>query len=285
MKVVMLAAGVGARLQQGPGAPPKCLLRFGGRTLLERHLATLGHFGLDDLTLALGYQATSIERELQAIAARARVTTRFNPHFEDSSLLSLWSVRDAFAAGEPVLYMDADVLYDWRVLARLLDSPHADCLLIDRDVPPGDDPVKVCLRDGHVVDFHKRVRAPAYDFWGEWVGFARFSAQSAARIVPAIERYVVAGRTEVIYEEPLRDVVLTSPPGTFGVEDISGLPWIEIDFPDDLRRAKEDILPRLAEPTDGPSGHDRPAMGSAPRARSDQAAGRHQDHAEPDHDR
>lgn len=256
MKVVMLAAGIGARLQQGPEAPPKSLLRFGGRTLLERHLAILEHFGLDDLTLALGYRAASIERELQSIAGRIRVNTRFNPHFEDSSLLSLWCVRDAFAAGEPVLYMDADVLYDRRLLGRLLASPHADCLLIDRDVPAGDDPVKVCLRGGHIVDFHKQIRAPAYDFWGEWVGFARFSAKSAARIVPAMERYVVAGRTEVIYEEPLRDVVLTSPPGTFGVEDISGLPWIEIDFPDDLRRAKQEIFPRLAEPPDGPSGHD-----------------------------
>jgi choline kinase len=266
MKVVMLAAGVGARLEQGRGAPPKSLLRFAGRSLLERHLATLAHFGLDDLTIATGYEAAQLEHEIAAIGGPVRVSTRFNEYFADSSLLSLWCVRDAFLAGEPVLYMDADVLYDWRLLGRLLGAPHADCLLIDRDVEPGEDPVKVCLRGGQVVDFHKEIRAPKYDFWGEWVGFARFGAQTAARIVPAIERYLVAGRTEVIYEEPLRDVILASPPGAAcGVEDISGLPWIEIDFPDDLRRAKDEILPRLAELPNAPPQHDGHALGPAPR--------------------
>jgi choline kinase len=265
MKVVMLAAGVGARLERRPGAPPKSLLRFGGRTLLERHLAILAHFGLDDLTLAVGYEAAQIEREIAATGGPVRVSTRFNEHFADSSLLSLWCVRDALLAGQPVLYMDADVLYDWRLLGRLLEAPGDDCLLIDSEVGPGEDPVKVCLNGGQVVDFHKQIRAPAYDSWGEWVGFARFGADNAARIVPAIERYLVAGRTGVIYEEPLRDVILSAPPGSFGVVDISGMPWIEIDFPDDLRRAKDDILPRLAEPPDASPQHDGHALGPAPR--------------------
>jgi choline kinase len=30
-----------------------------------------------------------------------------------------------------------------------------------------------------------------------------------------------------------------------GFEDVSGAPWIEIDFPDDIRRATTDILPAL----------------------------------------
>ena len=49
--------------------------------------------------------------------------TRFNPDYRASSLLSLWTLREVLAAGAPVLYMDADVLYDRRLLARLLDSP------------------------------------------------------------------------------------------------------------------------------------------------------------------
>lgn len=255
MKVVMLAAGLGTRLERGPDAPPKALLRFDGRTLLRRHLETLGHFGLRDVTLAVGYRAESIERELRAIGTDAQVTTRFNPDFERSSLLSLWSVRDALLAGQPVLYMDADVLYDRRLIERLLASAHADCLLIDRDVPPGDDPVKVCIQEGRVVDFHKQIRVERYDYWGEWIGFARFSAATAAHIAAAAQGYVEAGRVDVIYEEPLRDVILSSPADSFGVEDITGLPWIEIDFPEDLRRARDEILPRLAELRDEPA-HD-----------------------------
>jgi choline kinase len=82
-----------------------------------------------------------------------------------------------------------------------------------------------------------------YDVRAEWVGFARFSAGAAARLAGAIEGYVESGRVDVIYETPMRDVILETP--AFGLADATGLPWIEIDFPADLRRAQREILPRL----------------------------------------
>jgi choline kinase len=30
-----------------------------------------------------------------------------------------------------------------------------------------------------------------------------------------------------------------------GFERVDGLPWIEIDFPDDVARAERDVLPRI----------------------------------------
>lgn len=246
MKVAMLAAGVGHRLGMGDDAPPKALLRFGGRTLLARHLDMLAHFGLDDVTLVVGHRASTIEQELAALGARHRVQTCFNPDYRESSLLSLWQLRHVLSAGEPVLYMDADVLYDWRLLARLIKSRHDNCLLIDRDVEPDEELLKVCIRAGRVVEFHKRIHVTCYDQLAEWVGFARFDARTAAELATSIGRYVAADRTEVIYEEPMRDVILAAAVTPFGVEDARGLPWIEIDFPKDLERARREIHPHLA---------------------------------------
>ena len=42
-----------------------------------------------------------------------------------------------------------------------------------------------------------------------------------------------------------RVLMLEAGPRRFGVEDVTGLPWIEIDFPDDIERARLEILPRL----------------------------------------
>jgi choline kinase len=50
----------------------------------------------------------------------------------------------------------------------------------------------------------------------------------------------------VIYEEPMRDVIL-APGARFGCVDTGRLPWIEIDFPADVRRAEREVLPRLEE--------------------------------------
>ncbi|MDX1541594.1 MAG: phosphocholine cytidylyltransferase family protein [Geminicoccaceae bacterium] len=248
MKVAMLAAGTGSRLGQGSEAPPKALLSFRGRSLLERHLAMLKSFGLEDLTIATGYRAETIRAELTRLGAGPRVRTRFNTAFRSSSLLSLWTVREVFRAGEPVLYMDADVLTDRRMMARLLEHDGEDALLVDRRVDPGDDPLKVALKGGQVVDFHKRLTATDHDQVAEWIGFMRLGAESAHVLAAQLDAFVAAGRTEVIYEEPIRATMLER--GSFRAIDVTGLPWIEIDFPEDLERAKERILPELQHPDD-----------------------------------
>ncbi len=40
------------------------------------------------------------------------------------------------------------------------------------------------------------------------------------------------------YEEPIRDMIIASAADRFGFEDISGLPWTEIDFPEDVVKAR-----------------------------------------------
>ena len=96
-----------------------------------------------------------------------------------------------------------------------------------------------------MVDFHKRIEATSYDYCAELIGFARFGPASARLLVGAIGVYIESGRTGVIYEEPLRDVILASE--RFGFVDSEDLPWIEIDFPEDLERARTEIQPRLLD--------------------------------------
>ena len=56
-----------------------------------------------------------------------------------------------------------------------------------------------------------------------------------------------AGRVTVIYEQAFRHAPLMAPAGTFKFEDITGPPWGEIDFPEDLARAHEVVPPQLEE--------------------------------------
>ena len=251
MRAAILAAGVGNRLGR-PYLPPKVLLRFGGETLLARHVRLLRRFGVTRIDLAVGHRADAVAAEIARIGAEDLVACRFNPDFERGAIVSLWALAQAFRCGEPVIFMDGDVLYDHRMLARLIASPHANCYLLDRAAEDGEDPVRLCLRDDLLVDFHKRPKL-AHEWWGEWIGFARFSPAVADKIAAAAGRYVDEGRLDEIYEEAFRDVLLAEPPGTFAVEDVTGLPWIEIDFPADLVKAEREVFPRLADslPNDG----------------------------------
>jgi choline kinase len=245
-KAIILAAGVGNRLGTPWNEAPKALLRFGDATLLRRHLGALEAAGVDEIVIGVGYRADLIAAELEAIGARARVRTVVNPRYLEGSVVTLWTVREELAGGRPVLLMDADVLYDATLIRRLCESRHANCLLLDTDIEDGDEPVKICFRGDEIVDFGKTV-TPDHDRHGESVGFFRFSPEAASQLAGIVAGYVEAGRSDEMYEEAIRDLLRALPPGAVGVADVTGVPWIEIDFPEDIARAETEVLPRLAD--------------------------------------
>jgi len=245
MRAFMLAAGLGSRLgNSGTRDAPKVLLRFGGESLLKRHIDTLKRHGIDELVLGVGFSKDQIEQEIAALGAQSFVTTVFNPDFDTGSIVTLWTLRDEMCRGGSVLLMDADVLYHDEVITRLVTSNHRSCLMLDRGADLDDEAVKVCIRNGKIVEFRKWVNVDT-DLRGESVGFFKLSAGAAKDLVEQTRLYIEQGRHADPYEEPVRDVLLTSGQGVFGYEDITGLPWIEIDMAADLARAHSEVFPRI----------------------------------------
>jgi choline kinase len=246
MHAIILAAGRGSRLaEHNPGGHPKCLMEFGGRSLLNRHLEILNQLGIRNLDLEIGYEADRIIDHVGTLFFRPDVAFHYNPRYEQGSVLSLLAARDTLESGQPVIVMDADVLYHPGILQALLDSDLENCYLLDREFAPGDEPVKIAVRDGVMVEFRKQLAdGLSYDMIGESVGFFRFGPKCAARIAAECARYESDGLGDAPHEEALRDVLLRDP-GDFGFEDVTGLPWIEIDFPEDVTRAGDEILPAI----------------------------------------
>ncbi|MBV8537705.1 MAG: phosphocholine cytidylyltransferase family protein [Alphaproteobacteria bacterium] len=239
---IILAAGVGRRLGRDA---PKVTLGFGGKSLLQRHIEALEANGVTDIAITVGHRPDLIRDDLARIGAAGRIVLIDNPRYREGSLVSLWAQRARLAAGTTVLLMDGDVLCDSRMIARLLAAPPENVLLLDQAIEPGDEPVKICLRGGAIVDFAK-LPQHAHDRHGESVGFFRFSPQMAAALAERVGAYVEAGKGTAEYEAAIRDLILAHPE-RFGCEDISDLPWTEIDFDADVVRAREVILPQLQE--------------------------------------
>jgi choline kinase len=213
--------------------------------LLQRHLECLHRLGVSEVALVVGYLEADVVLELDTLGLEPRPSALSNPRFERGSVVSLWTARELLEAGGDVLLMDADVLYDEAILERLVRLP-GNLFLIDRKFDDaGQEAVKLCVRRGVAVEFRKRVAADLVcDFAGESVGFFRFDETVARALAARCAEYVASGRLDEPYEEAIRDLLLESP-GRFRFEDITGLPWIEIDFADDVRRAEAEILPRL----------------------------------------
>ena len=237
MKAIILAAGKGTRLN-GVDLKPKCLFEVGGETLLDRQIATLRELQINDIVIVLGFEAERIQRRYEH-AASFVINTRFE---DTSSMYSLWLAKEHLRDGFVVL--NCDVLFHPQLLARLLSSPFADALLIDlvdkHNNHLGDEEMKVKLRDGLVVDIRKDMDPAEAD--GENVGIVKFSAEGARRLVDEMDALISSGRLKEWAPRAFREFALRFPLHAISTEEY---PWIEIDFPEDYRKAKEEVFPLI----------------------------------------
>lgn len=219
MIAVLLIAGVGRRLA---GDHPKVLLEVGGRTLLDRHLENLAALGIPVLAVT-GWKAETIPVKRQVV----------NPEYRRGSLLSLKAGLDAI--DEDAVVMDGDVLYDPSILADVVRLPRG--FAIDPRTDPGDEEMMVGVKGGKVRAI-RRGKLPGFDLVGEGVGFFKIERAS----LPVLRKAVAASDPESDYEKALDRFV-----SEHGADHVlvGGRPWTEIDFPQDLERARKVVLPRL----------------------------------------
>ena len=241
MKAVILAAGVGRRLHTLTQYHPKCLIPIGGTTLLVRYLEALEHVGVSQVTIVVGYKQELIREAVASWSGSLPVQFLVNEEYERGSIVSLWVARQAL--DDDTVIMDADVLFHPSILERLVASSHPNALLMDDTVVQDTEECMVVVRQGRVIALTKQM-PETYDEAGEGVGFLKLSQHDAPSLLKSVEERIDQGLLDMEYEDALRDFFQAT---LVGVEKIGGLPWIEIDFPEDVVRAQNDVLPKLPE--------------------------------------
>ena len=238
MTGVILAAGKGSRLNGAAGDKPKCLVDAGGLTLLERQIRTLERAGIDDIVVVVGCQADRV-RAAGGPRAQYVENVRFS---ETNSLYSLWTARALLHEGFVVL--NCDVLFHPSLLDDLLVTHLDAALLMDYrkpgDAPFGDEEMKVKVRDGLIVDMSKTM--DPFEASGENVGIVKFGPKSAPQLVTILDRLVGEGALRDWAPKAFREFAQDRPLHAIATD---GRPWIEIDFPEDYRRAVREVLPAI----------------------------------------
>jgi choline kinase len=242
MRGIILAAGKGSRLNGNAPESPKCLTQLGGTTLIERQIRLLREAGIDDIAVVIGCQADRVRR-----TCGHDITYVENARYaQTNSLYSLWMARPLLFEGFVVL--NCDVLFHPALLTDLLSSRHENALLLgyrEASQPPyGDEEMKVKVRDGRVVDMSKEMDPAEAD--GENLGVVKFGAQGAAALVEIMDGIVSQGRLRDWAPRAFAAFAQRYPLQAIGTR---GLPWIEIDFPEDYRRAVREVLPLIEHDT------------------------------------
>lgn len=253
MRGIILAAGKGSRLNGTAGESPKCLVKAGGLTLVERQIEALRASGIDEITVVVGCQADRVRR-----ACGHGITYVENTRYaETNSMYSLWMARPLLYEGFVVL--NCDVVFHPALLGDLLTARHENALLLayrEADQPAfGDEEMKVQVRCGRVVDMSKTMEPAQAD--GENLGIVKFGSEGAAVLVTIMDRLIAAGGLRDWAPRAFAEFARTHPLHAIGTR---GFPWIEIDFPEDYQRAVRDVLPEIeADARAFDHGEDRPS--------------------------
>ena len=245
-RLVVLAAGVGSRLQPKVGA--KALVRVGGITLLERSIVVAQEAGFDDFVVVTGHEPERVAREALDLSRRRglRVAVVHNARYREGNGLSVLAAKD-IVGDAPFALVMADHVFAAGLLRRLRATsvpPGEVVVAVDRSLgrAAGVDPadaMKVRLSGDRVEAIGKLL--PAYD------AFDVGAFVCSAALFDAVEVAAAAGDTALAAA-----VQVLAGLGTARALPLeAGEWWFDVDTPTDYRRGSRYLFRSTGKALDG----------------------------------
>ncbi|MEO7296231.1 MAG: NTP transferase domain-containing protein, partial [Candidatus Limnocylindria bacterium] len=245
-RLVVLAAGVGSRLQPKVGA--KALVRVGGITLLERSIVVAHEAGFDDFVVVTGHEPERVAREALDLSRRRglRVAVVHNSRYREGNGLSVLAAKDTLVDAPFALVM-ADHVFASALLRRLRATsvtPGEVVVFVDHSLgrAVGVDPadaMKVRLSGDRVDAIDKLL--PEYD------AFDVGAFVCSAAVLDAVEEVAASGDTALAAAVQLlagRGMARAVP-----VEPDEW--WFDVDTPTDYRRGSRYLFRSTGKALDG----------------------------------
>lgn len=243
MRAIVLAAGKNIRLKSITNSP-KSLLKIGKHCFLDRIVILCKQYAIHQIVIVVGYKAEEVEKHIKEkpeIFGDILVKTIYNPDYvSKNNIFSFWLAHREM--NKPFILFNSDVLFHKGILELLLKNNVPSALMIDDKKALGQEDMKVIMDKRLIRDIRKNINPSLAS--GEYIGLAKFLDQRTVNnILSKCKLLVDLGKTDVFYEETFR-LLSIEEPSIYGVST-NGLPWIEVDTPEDYEKAKEEVYPQI----------------------------------------
>ncbi|WP_445190988.1 phosphocholine cytidylyltransferase family protein [Sphingomonas sp. Tas61C01] len=151
MKAIIIAAGQGSRLLPLTLDMPKCLVRVGGRAIIDHQLDAAEAAGITDAVVVGGYRIDQVGDHLARRAGKIATTLVFNPFWSiSSSIGSVWAahdhLRDAF------MLMNGDTVFAASVIVDAVRAaPPGLTLVVEATTDIHQDDMRVAIAGRRVA--------------------------------------------------------------------------------------------------------------------------------------
>lgn len=236
MQAVILAAGMGKRLKELTRNATKCMVEVNGVTLIERALSALDQLSLERIVLVVGYEGKKLQDYVDGLDIRTPVSYVENPIYDKTNnIYSLYLARD-YLLRDDTLLLESDLIFEEKVLRRLVDNPYPSLALVARYESWMDGTVVTLDDEDNITGF---IGKKDFDFtktesYYKTVNIYKFSREfSASHYVPFLEAYCRALGHNEYYEQVLKVIAYLDKP-LIKAARLEGETWYEIDDVQDL---------------------------------------------------
>ena len=174
-KCLIVAAGLGSRLKDHTEHNPKCMLDFGGKTLLQRQLSSYKENGIEDISIIRGYKKNKINYK--------KIKYYDNNDYKNNNILnSIFYGEEAINGNIIISY--SDILFEPFVVKRALDSDHDISVVVDVDwrdyyIDRKDHPLSeaenVIFNSNNEVVKIGKIASDKEDVHGEFIGMIKLN--------------------------------------------------------------------------------------------------------------
>ena len=178
-KTLIIAAGLGSRLKKHTENLPKCMLDFGGKTLLRRQLDVYNDCGISDISLIRGYKKEKINYK--------NIKYFDNTDYKNNNVLNSIFYAEKVINGN-IIISYSDILFDSVTVKRLLNSDHDISVVVDIDwrgyyVGRKDHPIteaeNVIFNSNNEVEKIGKINKGNDEVHGEFIGMIKLSDRGA----------------------------------------------------------------------------------------------------------
>ncbi len=202
---IILAAGEGTRLRPLTEKVPKCLVKIGDKSLLERQLAVIKSFNVSKIIIIGGYLA-----DLLSPYGKLIINDRYH---ETNMVHTLFEARE-YLRGE-VIVSYGDIVYSRHILKNLLNSDDDISITIDmewesywlsRNENPLDDAETLKFdTEGYLTDIGRKPNS-IEEIQGQYMGLLKFNQEGIKSFKATYEKCL---KEKNVAGKPIEEAFMT----------------------------------------------------------------------------
>tara|TARA_Y100000746_G_scaffold48877_1_gene37922 strand:- start:829 stop:1599 length:771 start_codon:yes stop_codon:yes gene_type:complete len=238
-EAVILAAGMGSRLGNQNDQKPKGFLQLGNQPIIEESIKKLIKSGIEKIWIVTGYQSHYFKELTERYDSTVCLVS--NEEYDQSGTLHSLSMI-AEKVCPPFLLLESDIIFEYRAIEKILNHRNEDCLLLSGFNDCGDEVFVETDREELVFmskNMHELSRPPA----GELVGITKIGKELFLKMM----QFYNSDEKNKLADYETDALVAVAGEISIPCLIIDDLIWSEIDDQSHLKRAKEEIYPKVIE--------------------------------------